>query len=352
MIHFWHSFTGWAAEVLPTLVGFEFRATLVILLVLIFDTLLRPATPRFRYALWLVALAGALWPPSLVLSALDIWGRQPVIMETLAPVLLAPITIANATAEPGLTINWATLALLLWGVMSASILALMAVNFVRFRLGLRPPHIEPWQHNEPETPAGRPWPPVWTSDRIHSPLALGLLRPRIYLTWQAIRSGKAAVKAILYHELAHILRRDGWVSLLQAAALVIHPFNPLVWLMNARLSRYREQLCDDFALKHTGVAPRDYGNMLLDQLSQVRSPLFAVHTPTYFFETKRDLVHRLQQLMKRQGRHDEYYHFITESAADRIGGGTAVYHFAVPGKRRWHRFIPIPAYCPNRRNNW
>ncbi len=150
--------------------------------------------------------------------------------------------------------------------MSAFILALMAVNFVRFRLRLRPPHIQPWRYNEPEIPAGRPWPPVWTTDRIHSPLAMGLLRPRIYLTWQAIRSGRAAVKAILCHELAHILRRDGWVSILQAAALVIHPFNPLVWIMNARLVRYREQLCDDFALEHAGMVPKDYGNMLLDQL--------------------------------------------------------------------------------------
>ncbi len=105
MIHFWHSFTGWAAEVFPALVGFEFRATLVILLVLLFDIILRQAGPRFRYALWLVALAGALWPPSLVLSALDIWGRQPAIMETLVPVVLAPVTVVSAAADPGIAIN-------------------------------------------------------------------------------------------------------------------------------------------------------------------------------------------------------------------------------------------------------
>ncbi len=131
---------------------------------------------------------------------------------------------------------------------------------------------------------------------------MGLLHPRIYLTWKIIASGPKALRAILYHELAHILRRDGWITILQAAALVIHPFNPLVWIMNARLSRYREQLCDDFALKHTGVAPRDYGNLLLDQLSQGKLPLLAIHTPTYFFETRRDLVHRLHQLLKQKGR--------------------------------------------------
>ncbi len=352
MTGLWQSISSAAPELIRTMARHEVQTALFIIFLLAVDSLLRRPSPRFRYFLWLVVLAKALWPPFLSLPVLDIWGRQTAVAETLAPIFAAPITLITPVEPAGFTLTWGALALAAWAVVSLTVLIIMALNFVRFRLRLRPPHAEPYSYDEPQSPTGRPWPPIWATGRIHSPLTMGLLHPRIYLTWKVITSGPKALRAILYHELAHILRRDGWITILQAAALVIHPFNPLVWLMNARLSRYREQLCDDFALKHTGVAPRDYGNMLLDQLSQVRSPLFAVHTPTYFFETKRDLVHRLQQLMKRQGRHDEYYHFITESAADRIGGGTAVYHFAVPGKRRWHRFIPIPAYCPNRRNNW
>lgn len=174
--------TTHAPAIIDGLSRFELRVAVLALLVLGIDLVLRRATPRFRYALWLVALAGTLWPPSLALSALDIWGRQPAIVETFASVVLAPVATVNVAAEPGITINWATLALLLWAVMSASILILMTVNFVRFRLRLRPPHAQPWPYDEKVTATGQPWPPIWATGRIHSPLTAGLLRPRIYLT--------------------------------------------------------------------------------------------------------------------------------------------------------------------------
>ncbi|MFC1543072.1 TonB family protein [Candidatus Neomarinimicrobiota bacterium] len=301
MTGLWQSFTGAAPDLIRTMARHEVQTTLFIIFLLAVDSLLRRPSPRFRYFLWLVALAKALWPPFLSLPALDIWSRQTTVAETIAPIFAAPITLMIPVEPAVFTLTWGTLALAAWAAISLALVMLIVVNFIRFRLRLRPPHVEPYHYDESQSAVGQPWPPIWATDRIHSPLTVGLLRPRIYLTWKVIASGPKALRAILYHELAHILRRDGWITILQAAALVIHSFNPLVWLMNARLSRYREQLCDDFALRHTGVAPRDYGNMLLDQLSQVRPPLLALQTPTYFFETRRGLVHRLHQLMNRKG---------------------------------------------------
>ncbi|MFC1746752.1 TonB family protein [Candidatus Neomarinimicrobiota bacterium] len=302
MIHDLGQFIAQASpDLIRVMARQEAQTTIFILLLLAADQVLRNPSPRFRYTLWLLGLGKALWPPFLSLGVLDLFSRQPVVAENLTVVFQAPAVIGSVALPVIPSFTWGTLAFAAWSGLTLIVTALIIVNFIRFRLRLRPPHVQPYDIQEKVSATGRPWPAIWATDRIHSPMTMGLTRPRIYVTWQAVRSGPRALRAILYHELAHIMRRDGWVSLLQAIALAIHPFNPLVWLMNARLSRYREQLCDDFALRHTGVAPREYGNMLLDQLGQGNLPQLAAHTPTYFFETKRDLVHRLSELTRRKG---------------------------------------------------
>lgn len=137
---------------------------------------------------------------------------------------------------------------------------------------------------------------MYISDRLDSPATVGLLHPRIYLTPASLKSSPGALKAILHHELAHVNRRDGWVSLFQGIVLVLHPLNPLVWFVNKRLSEYREQSCDDFALRRTGMDSREYGHMLLAHLRESIVPVFAFPSRTCFLQTKQSLIKRLLNL--------------------------------------------------------
>lgn len=284
-----------APAILKTLLLYEFQVTIFVLVVWGIDRWLRRAPSGFRYALWLVVLVKALWPPSFTIPGFAVLPTVPIELPALAVTATGGGVPVQQSSLPLITIL-----LLLWGLMSAGLLLLMLISFVSFRLRLRAPHARPWQPGEEISSNGRTWPPVWYTDRIPSPLTLGLIKPRIYLTPAAAESDSATLAAILHHELAHVRRRDGWVTLLQGAALVIHPFNPLVWLMNRRLTSYREQVCDDFALRHTAIAPREYGRALIDQLGRsVPAPLM-LHPKTLFFETKRDLKQRLQQLLTRK----------------------------------------------------
>ncbi len=291
--------TNNAPFILRTLLLYELQVTVFALIVWGIDRWLRQAYSGFRYALWLVVLVKALWPPSFTIPRLDILPAMPIEL----PVLAVTATTTSSSSVPLVqqsSLPPASIPLLVWGLLSAGLLVLMLISFVTFRLRLRAPHSYPWQPGVDSPPKGRRWPPIWFTDRIPSPLTLGLIRPRIYLTPEATAADPATLDAILHHELAHVRRRDGWVTLLQAAALVIHPFNPLVWLMNRRLTSYREQVCDDFALRHTGITPYQYGQALIDQLRRsVPSPLM-LHPKTLFFETKRDLKQRLQQLLNRK----------------------------------------------------
>jgi hypothetical protein len=92
-------------------------------------------------------------------------------------------------------------------------------------------------------------PRVVTSPSAAGPLATGLLRPTIVLPEalpEALPAG--ALRDVLVHEEAHLLRRDLWVGLLQRLAAVLFWPHPLVHYLNVQLARAREEVCDNYVL--------------------------------------------------------------------------------------------------------
>ena len=90
----------------------------------------------------------------------------------------------------------------------------------------------------------------------------GLLRPEVVLPSAAASWPADRVRIVLYHELAHIRRRD-WIVLLAAELLkCVYWFNPLVWMACARLRQESEHACDD-AVINRGVVGTDYATHLV-----------------------------------------------------------------------------------------
>lgn len=105
---------------------------------------------------------------------------------------------------------------------------------------------------------------VRQSDRISSPLAYGLVRPVILLPKHLEREDGQKLEFILQHELVHIRRFDGMWKLAMAAALCLHWFNPLVWVMYLFMNRDLELSCDEAVLRVFGVeARREYALTLI-----------------------------------------------------------------------------------------
>ena len=101
----------------------------------------------------------------------------------------------------------------------------------------------------------RAW--VYTCDTIPSPMAVGVLGPRILLPASMDFENRELVGHILTHEAMHIRRRDNLLKLLMAAALCLHWYNPLVWLMARGLCRGVESACDEAALAVLGEGERE-----------------------------------------------------------------------------------------------
>ncbi|NVB84010.1 MAG: M56 family metallopeptidase, partial [Kofleriaceae bacterium] len=101
------------------------------------------------------------------------------------------------------------------------------------------------------------------SERVGSPMTLGVLRPRVLLPAAADGWSRERLRAVLLHELGHVRRRDTLVQLVAQLACALYWWNPLVWFAAARLRIEREHACDDLVLG-SGILPSSYAADLLE----------------------------------------------------------------------------------------
>ncbi|MBQ4505067.1 MAG: hypothetical protein II983_05285 [Firmicutes bacterium] len=99
---------------------------------------------------------------------------------------------------------------------------------------------------------------IYESDKISTAFVVGWIRCKIYLP---AGLSNEEVDCVLLHEFAHIKRNDPLWKLLAYIAVVVHWFNPLVWIAYKTLIRDIEMACDERAL--TGIDPREYTGALL-----------------------------------------------------------------------------------------
>lgn len=94
---------------------------------------------------------------------------------------------------------------------------------------------------------------VMASGLVSGPMVVGWLKPVILLPSCAI-SGLSAddLEMILAHEVAHVLRKDYLVNLLQSIAEVVFFYHPAVWFLSASMRAERENCCDDKAVELSG----------------------------------------------------------------------------------------------------
>lgn len=102
---------------------------------------------------------------------------------------------------------------------------------------------------------------IYLSDKIPSPFVLGLFRPRIYLPAFIAEHERSY---ILAHEQHHIRRFDHVFKLLGYLALMLHWFNPLVWIAYILFCKDMEMSCDEAVIRKLGTDIRaDYAASLL-----------------------------------------------------------------------------------------
>jgi beta-lactamase regulating signal transducer with metallopeptidase domain len=115
-------------------------------------------------------------------------------------------------------------------------------------------------------------PVVLTTPLVASPALCGLIRPHLLFPPGLVEKlGPDELRLVVLHELGHLRRHDLWSQAALQVAVIVHWFNPVVWLA-VRLARLDCELaCDEFVLKREPVGKTDdYGRTLLKVLGAVR----------------------------------------------------------------------------------
>jgi len=112
------------------------------------------------------------------------------------------------------------------------------------------------------------------SDRISAPMTCGIWKPVILFPKTTDWQEEARLQVVLTHEATHIKRFDIVWKWLLTAALCVHWFNPLVWVMYILVNRDIELSCDEKVVRTFGEKTKSTYALALIGLEENRfSPL-------------------------------------------------------------------------------
>jgi len=134
---------------------------------------------------------------------------------------------------------------------------------------------------------------ILQSDRITTPIAVGIIKPRIILPSSMAFDDKQLLDYVLAHEYYHIKRFDALWKLLFAFALCVHWFNPLVWVMFILANRDLELTCDEKVIRSFGAETKTaYAYTLIGMAEQK-----AKFMPLYNSFSKNAVEERIRAVM-------------------------------------------------------
>lgn len=173
---------------------------------------------------------------------------------------------------------------LIWGVGAAALGLYFVVGYWRatrefdMSLPVEHPFCGEWLQRQKERMPLRRQIRIRQFDRIGTPLTYGVRRPTILLPNQTLEEQPKTLTYILTHEYVHIRRFDCVSKLLLSAALCLHWFNPLVWVMYVLANRDLELSCDEMVLRLLGIENRSAYAMALLEMEEKRSGFGALYS--------------------------------------------------------------------------
>ena len=127
-----------------------------------------------------------------------------------------------------------------------------------------------------------------------SPFVFSFGRPVV--VWPASQTQVTpGYRSVLVHELAHVHRKDHWVSWLEVAGMLLFWWHPLFLLARARIRTYAELACDAWAVRAFPEERRSFADALLEAADPSYRGAFAVAASGDKKSLKRRLIVIMQQ---------------------------------------------------------
>ena len=291
-----------------SLLQMSFLGTVIILLIVVLRAVLINRLPKKTFLiLWWIALIRLLVPFSIK-SVTSIYSLLQSIYSDINPVRTAQTTtflpihgnmpeIANGLSEAMvqrtesisiLSVIWLAGLLLCFGFFAVSYIK--CYREFRFSLPVENDILEAWKEKHPLKRSLS----IRQTETIAAPLSYGVIRPVILMPKNTEWKNIYQLRYVLEHEYVHIRRLDMLTKLIMIAAVCIHWFNPLVWVMYILFNRDLELSCDETVVRRFGMDIKSVYATALISMEEKKSGL----TPLCNSFSKNAIDERIRAIMK------------------------------------------------------
>ena len=291
-----------------SLLQMSFLGTVIILLIVVLRAVLINRLPKKTFLiLWWIALIRLLVPFSIK-SVTSIYSLLQSIYSDINPVRTAQTTtflpihgnmpeIANGLSEAMvqrtesisiLSVIWLAGLLLCFGFFAVSYIK--CYREFRFSLPVENDILEAWKEKHPLKRSLS----IRQTETIAAPLSYGVIRPVILMPKNTEWKNIYQLRYVLEHEYVHIRRLDMLTKLIMIAAVCIHWFNPLVWVMYILFNRDLELSCDETVVCRFGMDIKSVYATTLISMEEKKSGL----TPLCNSFSKNAIEERIRAMMK------------------------------------------------------
>ena len=291
-----------------SLLQMSFLGTVIILLIVVLRAVLINRLPKKTFLiLWWIALIRLLVPFSIK-SVTSIYSMLQSIYSDINPVRTAQTTtflpihgnmpeIANGLSEAMvqrtesisiLSVIWLAGLLLCFGFFAVSYIK--CYREFRFSLPVENHILEAWKEIHPLKRSLS----IRQTETIAAPLSYGVIRPVILMPKNTEWKNIYQLRYVLEHEYVHIRRLDMLTKLIMIAAVCIHWFNPLVWVMYILFNRDLELSCDETVVRRFGMDIKSVYATALISMEEKKSGL----TPLCNSFSKNAIEERIRAIMK------------------------------------------------------
>ena len=291
-----------------SLLQMSFLGTVIILLIVVLRAVLINRLPKKTFLiLWWIALIRLLVPFSIK-SVTSIYSLLQSIYSDITPVRTAQTTtflpihgnmpeIANGLSEAMvqrtesisiLSVIWLAGLLLCFGFFAVSYIK--CYREFRFSLPVENDILEAWKEKHPLKRSLS----TRQTETIAAPLSYGVIRPVILMPKNTEWKNIYQLRYVLEHEYVHIRRLDMLTKLIMIAAVCIHWFNPLVWVMYILFNRDLELSCDETVVRRFGMDIKSVYATALISMEEKKSGL----TPLCNSFSKNAIEERIRAIMK------------------------------------------------------
>ena len=291
-----------------SLLQMSFLGTVIILLIVVLRAVLINRLPKKTFLiLWWIALIRLLVPFSIK-SVTSIYSLLQSIYSDINPVRTAQTTtflpihgnmpeIANGLSEAMvqrtesisiLSVIWLAGLLLCFGFFAVSYIK--CYREFRFSLPVENDILEAWKEKHPLKRSLS----IRQTETIAAPLSYGVIRPVILMPKNTEWKNIYQLRYVLEHEYVHIRRLDMLTKLIMIAAVCIHWFNPLVWVMYILFNIDLELSCDETVVRRFGMDIKSVYATALISMEEKKSGL----TPLCNSFSKNAIEERIRAIMK------------------------------------------------------